>query len=300
MTLTEDGLVLGAATVLAKIGRSAGQDPEPAADNAGERILALLGVAYRQPVPSAVLGNIRRAGRYWQAGDDCLASIELALTGLPELPDEDEACSRLQRAARLLARGMAPDDLLKTLRVDPAADTVKAGFNPAQPRVPAGNGLGSGRWSGDEEMRAIPIAAQKPPAGAEYKIGDPDKFFDTLYVPVQVLAQRLRIDETWILGLAAYESGWLDQHNRDLDDPFGVTHRGGRNVAYDSIAEAIAYWEKRYGKVVTGAKTPTEFARRLWASGYNSATSDWREGVTDTIRSVSRRLLGWKSRRGDL
>jgi hypothetical protein len=68
LALTEDGLVRGAATVLAKIGRSAGQNPELAADNAGERILALLAVAYRQPVPSTVLGNIRRAVRYWRAG----------------------------------------------------------------------------------------------------------------------------------------------------------------------------------------------------------------------------------------
>ncbi len=298
--MTEDGLVLGAATVLAKIGRSAGQDPEPAAANAGERILALLAVAYGQPVPSAVLGNIRRAARYWQAGDNCLASIELALTGLPALPDEEEACSRLQRAARLLARGMAPGDLLKALGIDPAADAVKAGFNPAEPRVLAGNAGDSGEWSDGNGMRAIPIAARKPPAGAEHKTGDPDKFFDTLYAPAHGLAQRLGIDETWILGLAAYESGWLNQHDRDLNDPFGVTHGGGRNVAYDSIAEAVAYWEKRYAHVVRGAKTSTEFVQRLWEADYNTVNKDWRTGVTATIRSVPRHLSSWKSRRGSL
>ena len=138
--------------------------------------------------------------------------------------------------------------MLKTMHVDPAADTLKAGFNPAQPRVPAGNGLGSGRWSGDEDMRAIPIAARKPPPSAEYQTGDPDKFFDTLYAPAHALAERLGVDETWILGLAVHESGWLNQHDRDLNNPFGLTHAGGRNVAYDSIADAVTYWEKNSGR----------------------------------------------------
>jgi hypothetical protein len=96
------------------------------------------------------------------SGDDWLAPIELALTGLPLLSDEPEACQRLRDADRLLARGMAPGDLAKALGIDLAADLVKAGFNPAEPRVLAGNGRDSGEWSDGNGMRAIPIAAQKP------------------------------------------------------------------------------------------------------------------------------------------
>ena len=66
------------------------------------------------------------------------------------------------------------------------------------------------------------------------------------------------------MGLAAYESGWLDSHNRALNDPFGATHHGGPNVAYDSIADAVAYWEKKYGPVVRGASQPA----RTSLSGY--------------------------------
>lgn len=66
-------------------------------------------------------------------------------------------------------------------------------------------------------------------------------------------SRSVGIDENWLFGLAAHESGWLDRHDRERNDPFGVTHGGGANVRYPSIAAAIAYWERRYGPVVRGA-----------------------------------------------
>jgi hypothetical protein len=187
----------------------------------------------------------------------------------------------------------------KALGIDPAPrDGSKAGFNPAELRVPPGNGRDSGDWSDGNSTRAIPVAARRPSSPSEYQTGDPDQFFDTLYSPVHALAQRLGIDETWLFGLAAYESGWLYPHNRDLNDPFGVTRHGGPNVGYASIADAVAYWETRYSAVVRGATSPTDFAQRLWRAGYNVETKSWRTGVVDTIASVTRRLPNWKARRG--
>lgn len=79
-----------------------------------------------------------------------------------------------------------------------------------------------------------------------------------------------------LLGLAAHESGWLDKHNRDLNDPFGVTHGGGPDVAYNSIADTVAYWEHRYGPVVRGATSAQDFVQRLYEAKYNIATGTWR------------------------
>ncbi len=60
MTLTDDGLVLGDGTVLAKR-RSAAGHPQLALDGIEERVVALLSVTYGSAVDPAVLGNIRRA-----------------------------------------------------------------------------------------------------------------------------------------------------------------------------------------------------------------------------------------------
>jgi hypothetical protein len=199
--------------------------------------------------------------------------------------------------------GVAPQRVREALGMDTPPETSKTGFNPAQPRLPAGN-PDSGQWSGSNEITAIPAAARNlaaarnPAAAAEYQTGDRAAFFDTLYPPVHRLARRLGIDETWLLGLAAYESGWLDPHDRDLNNPFGVTHGGGLNVGYAAIADAVAYWEKQYGSVVRGATSPQDFAQRLWEAGYNRKNSDWRKGVVRTIGSIAPHLQSWKSRRG--
>jgi hypothetical protein len=298
MTITEKGLVLGAGTILAKMTWRDGYPPELALDGAEERIVALLTVAYRQPIEPRVFARIRLASEHWGRGERSLAQIDLALSGLPHLQDEKEASSHLYLAEKLLDAGFAPRDLLEELAIEPAMlDSVKAGFNPAELRVQKGNGLESGRWGDANGVRPTPVATRNQLAGGEYRAGDPDKFFDTLYPQVHALAEKLGIDETWLLGLAAFESGWLDQHNRKLNDPFGVTHGGGPNVAYRSIGDAISYWEGRYGPVVQGATSPEDFARRLQAIGYNVRDPRWVEGLVGTVRSVARRLPNWKSRR---
>jgi hypothetical protein len=167
---------------------------------------------------------------------------------VPPLADEREASYRLYLADRLIDSGVPPREVTKALGVDPAPpDGRKAGFNSAELRVPPGNGIRSGEWDDGNGVTAVPVAARDPATGPATRSGDPNKFFDTLYLQVHALAQRLGIDETWLLGLAAYESGWLNAHNRALNDPFGATHHGGPNVTYHSIADAVAYWEKTYG-----------------------------------------------------
>jgi hypothetical protein len=115
---------------------------------------------------------------------------------------------------------------------------------------------------------------------------------------IHSLAQRLGIGETWLLGLAAHESGYLDLHNRPLNNPFGVTHGGGANVAYGSIDAAIAYWERRYRSVVQGATSAQDFVSRFYGDRYNRKTRDWSARVMGVIRSVPRRLTSWKAKRG--
>lgn len=99
MTFSKDGLALGN-TILAPTRRDLDGTPQIASDGAEERILVLLTVAHGKTVRPGVLGNIRRAANYWRRGETHLAAIEIALSGLPALPDQEQACMRLHRGRR--------------------------------------------------------------------------------------------------------------------------------------------------------------------------------------------------------
>ena len=79
MTFTEEGLVLGAGTVLAKASSNHSGRPAVAIDNAEERVLALLAVAYGKDVDPSVLDHIRRASEEWSRGEPCLALLLFTL-----------------------------------------------------------------------------------------------------------------------------------------------------------------------------------------------------------------------------
>jgi hypothetical protein len=146
-----------------------------------ERLLALLAAAYGRPVERRALGNIRRASEYWRRGEQCLASIELTLTGLPPLTDTEEACWRLHVADRLIVAGVTPRDAAEAIGIDLSADnSSKANFNVFEPQVPAGNALGSGEWMRENSVNVVPAAARGH-AGQSDAPGKFSKFFDTLY-----------------------------------------------------------------------------------------------------------------------
>src|SRR5690348_6330515 len=105
MHLASEGLVLGAGTLVVaadtarRLNSLRGQEA---------RVLALLSAAYNRTVPPSVLGNIERAGKSWREGDDALAYIHLAHSGLPELQDPHEAAHRLSLADGLMKAGGSP------------------------------------------------------------------------------------------------------------------------------------------------------------------------------------------------
>ena len=148
MTLTGEGLVLGG-TILVPLRDDRDGAPEIAIDGAEQRIVALLAVAYGKTARPGVLGNARRAARYWHRGENDLAAIEIALSGLPPLPDIEKASTRLLLGEQLLAEGLSPRELIELCGLDPASlEFPKAGYNPDQPRVPTGNPDG-GQWTSE-------------------------------------------------------------------------------------------------------------------------------------------------------
>lgn len=138
MTFTPDGLVLGAGTVLV-----ATNGPRRLQSMRGQeaRVLALLAAAYGKAVAPAVLGNIERAGNSWGDGDECLAHIHLAHSGLHAPSDVRTAAYRLFIAENAMKAGISPRAIFKALKA----------YNPAEPRVPAGSGRTSGEWTNSED-----------------------------------------------------------------------------------------------------------------------------------------------------
>jgi hypothetical protein len=115
MTLTGEGLVLGN-ILLAPLRHDRDGAPEIAIDGAEGRILALLAVAYGKTALPGILGNVRRAARYWHRGENDLAAIEIALSGLPPLLNKEQASARLFLGEQLLAEGLSPRELIQDLR----------------------------------------------------------------------------------------------------------------------------------------------------------------------------------------
>jgi hypothetical protein len=144
MTLTPNGLVLGAGTVLVPA-----DGPRRLQSLRGReaRVLALLSAAYRKAIAPAVLGSIERATKSWRAGDDCLAYIHLAHSGLHALEDPASAACRLFIADYVMTGGVNPRSIFQALGIgSPYIEAVEKAYNPVEPRVPAGSGRTSGEW----------------------------------------------------------------------------------------------------------------------------------------------------------
>lgn len=92
MRFVEDGLVLGAGTVL--VARDGARRLQSLKGHEVE-LLALLLAAYGDAIAPAVLGNIGRAAKCWSEGAVCLAYIHLSHARLPVLQDPREAAHRL-------------------------------------------------------------------------------------------------------------------------------------------------------------------------------------------------------------
>lgn len=189
LTITEAGLVLGAGTVLAKHMTTAGGSPALAVTGNEERILALLTVACARRVDPGVIGHIHRTAASCSRGEIDLARIHLAYARLPSLGDAKTASYRLFLADELLNDGMPPRELLVGCGLDPSAlDAIKAGFNPDEPRVPAGNPDG-GEWTTSGDAEAAPQLMSPIGNGTLVGIAYPGDYHDAL---VAQLANAVR------------------------------------------------------------------------------------------------------------
>ncbi len=301
ITLTGQGLVLGAGTLLAKL------DNEALPIEADQkRIWTLLAVAYDEKISQAVLGSLRRAAKRWQGGDKRLAAIHLAQMGLPDIGED--AAYRLSLAAELLDGDVAPGWLAREL-----------GYDENQPRVPAGSGRESGQWtSGDAAMAGdasslvegrsasanggvhqeytLPkdaVAVARPDGSTIY---DPDSTTKKLMAPTQAnfqevyaageriadlsLLQQIDSARTALQQFGTYDfqrdkatNTWFSEYVHAANYAVGVYMAGAGYGLYQSLALAQAYAVFNSSNAFDEKYKGREWKIKGWEDAH---TGDWR------------------------
>jgi hypothetical protein len=159
MRFSDEGLVLGAGTVLAPVG-SSGRDTK--INPAEPRLRTLLAAAHRRMPTVSGLTHLRKAAERWSSGEDAIAAMHLALSCLDRLGQPDSDAQRLFLADALLREGLEADLLIKALDLDEVVGLAK--YSPDQPRVPAGSGRSSGEWTADGGgVASAPLTALRLP-----------------------------------------------------------------------------------------------------------------------------------------
>jgi hypothetical protein len=222
----------------------------------------LLETAYGCPVNvEAVHASLERVAKALNDGDKGVATIALLHANFTPLASISHA-EKMRRA-----------DTLSKASVD----------DPVHPGWPAGtpNSLG-GKYRNKNTPQIV-------------------RYFESVYPFIHEMAQRLHVNENWILALSAHESGYLEAHNYGLNNPFGLTHGGGSNVGYSSIEAAMKYWEDKYGDDVRGATSMSDFLYRLLhlknGATYNKADPNWKNKISGALESVSGRKEAWLEER---
>jgi hypothetical protein len=154
IVIKDAGLVLGADTILVRMGEMSSGAKALAVEADRERLLALLGVSYGHRVPRDIVKNIEKASEQWERGDKVLAQIHLAFSGLPKLESTHDVY-RLYLAEALLDDGLPPRKMLCELGLDRTLRQI-AKYDPNQPRAPAGRGRESGQWTKGESSASTP------------------------------------------------------------------------------------------------------------------------------------------------
>ncbi len=123
------------------------------------------------------------------------------------------------------------------------------------------------------------------------------EFFNQLLEPVTKVANQYNFDPNYLLAISAHESGWLGPHAYELNNAFGMTKAGGKNLEFNSFSESVDYWGKTFGSKVSGATSINDFINKLQTDlrsrgglgKYNSRDERYEDHIKDAYKSVSKR-----------
>jgi RHS repeat-associated protein len=151
---------------------------------------------------------------------------------------------------------------------------------------------GGGEIVGDNQQNG----SETKPAGSPQSDPCPPtqaRFFGFAHIFANV-AQKLDTNWLFVAAHSSYESGWLNKHNANLNNMFGLTRAGGRNLQFKSLEEGANLYTKILAPHVTGAKTIEDFIKGVRSAGYNSVNKDYDKKMQaqyDTILKYAQRCL---------
>lgn len=160
--INEDGLVMGAGTVLARMNCDASGAQVLAIEEDRSRLFALLAAAHGRTPPADLPAHMESAAQFWKRGDKALANIRLAFALLPRLNDHDGAYRLFLAESLLDDEGLSPENLMKVMGLEPMASNIEK-YHPDQPRIPAGSGKTSGQWTDGGAVATTSTPVRTPP-----------------------------------------------------------------------------------------------------------------------------------------
>ena len=175
LTFTKRGLEIGNGTVVVKYSRDDWNRRILWIDGQEERILALLSVAWDQPMPDGIIEHFHNASRAFSKGELSLAHIHLAYTGLQPLEADEENLRLLFMAEGFLRAGVPGNEIRKAWGLGwsayrkfnpnhyPAGDSRGGQFAPKD----GGDGASSSRSRNNIQNVGYKIESPMPPPAPE-------------------------------------------------------------------------------------------------------------------------------------
>ncbi len=192
--------------------------------------------------------------------------------------------------------------IIGTVPKEPIDKLAKWQFNPDQPRDDWGRWTaGGGDVEEDNDSPTATATDNDSSITGQFTTTEADqakapvdfqKFFDTYLPYVDPMADQLDTDPDFFLALIAKEDTWgTDEHNRLLNNYFGVTYAGKDNQGYDSPEQARQYWINTFGANVKGATDIDDFIAGLKKDSYNTEDKNYYPDLKDAYYSVLRHRL---------
>lgn len=95
-------------------------------------------------------------------------------------------------------------------------------------------------------------------------------------------AKKLDVNVNFVIAHSAYESGWGGAHAQELNNYFGLTKGGGRNLSFDSVQAGADKYVSIVDSKVHGAKTMDAFISGIRGAGFNAVNPKY----DATLRSI--------------
>jgi hypothetical protein len=134
----------------------------------------------RRPTDES-LSHLRKAAQRWSEGEDTLAAMHLALSGLAQLQRPEADAYRPFLADGLLKAGFDAEAIIDAIEAGDSALSRVRKYSPDQPRVPAGSGRTSGQWTSTDDAPGALGNSPRPEVNPDTVTPAADQQYETAY-----------------------------------------------------------------------------------------------------------------------